>query len=74
MKKIVGIIGVAVLAIAMYTNTNNNEASNVSLSELATVNTADAENMPPSVAFAYCNMLYPYDFVLFSKCMSANGS
>lgn len=46
MKKIIGFLGVAVFALAMFFNTNSNNASNgnFSLSSLLTLNTANAES------------------------------
>lgn len=46
MKKLIGILGVAVIAMAMFLNTNNMNSSNgdLDLANLLTMNTANAED------------------------------
>lgn len=47
MKKIIGILGVAMIAAAMFLNTNtNNTGNNVDLASLLSINTANAECVP----------------------------
>lgn len=47
MKKIIGILGVAMIAAAMFLNTNtNNAGNNVDLASLLSINTANAECVP----------------------------
>lgn len=47
MKKILGILGVAMIAAAMFVNTNaNNAGNNVDLAGLLSINTANAECVP----------------------------
>jgi len=44
MKKLIGLLGVAVFAVAMFMNTNAiNNASDLNLENLTSMNTADAE-------------------------------
>ena len=44
MKKLIGLLGVAVFAVAMFINTNAiNNASDLNLENLTSMNTADAE-------------------------------
>ena len=44
MKKLIGILGIAVIATAMFFNTNTNHADNIDLSSLIAINMANAED------------------------------
>lgn len=50
MKKIIGILGILVIAIALFVNVNsmNNSSSDVSLASLIATNVANAEGSNPS--------------------------
>ncbi len=66
MKKLIGIFGIAIIAMTMFfsTNTVNSSNENFDLASLVSLNTADAE----------CNeWFWPYGCNAFSRC-SSNGS
>lgn len=44
MKKLIGMLGIAVIAMAMFFNTNTNHTDNVNLSSLIAINIAYAES------------------------------
>lgn len=44
MKKLIGIVGIAVMAMAMFFSTNTNHTDNVNLSSLIAINIANAES------------------------------
>lgn len=64
MKKIIGILGVALIVAAMFLNTNavNGSGSDTSLANLLTLNSANAECVPshydPSFNRGRCTMFY----------------
>lgn len=62
MKKIIGILGVAVIAATMFFNTNNvnGYSSDASLASLVTLNSANAQNSEGSGI--NCNSLCTYRF------------
>lgn len=67
MKKILGILGVAVIVAAMFLNTNavNGSSSDTSLANLLTLNSANAECIPndnPEFNTGRCSFGYGYCF------------
>ncbi len=72
MKKIVGILGVAVLAATMFMSTNNvNESGDISLSAVIGLSSANAEGC--TTVFARCDARYPSSYSHFSACMYGGG-
>jgi len=71
MKKVIGILSVAVFAIAMFMNTSVINNSDISLANLVSLNSAEAES--DIDCFDHCNSSYPNHYELFLACMDGCG-
>ncbi|MBG7630807.1 MAG: hypothetical protein IZT56_10270 [Bacteroidetes bacterium] len=54
MKKIIGILGVAVFAVTLFASTNVNSLKDIDLASLITMNTASAEFDPIASCNSWC--------------------
>lgn len=65
MKKIIGFIAITVIAITLFVEPNStNNNSTLSLSNLLTLNIANAECGPPPLCHAVCDANPLYDCIL----------
>jgi hypothetical protein len=74
MKKISGILGIVIVALAMFINTTNiniDSVSDITLASLIELPTANAEDCYE--AFIRCDDEYPHDYNLFMACMFGAG-
>ncbi|WP_147677884.1 hypothetical protein [Algibacter pacificus] len=71
MKKIIGVLGIALIAIAMFLNTNTINNSNLDLANLISLNTANAEDTLPGFGTASstaCTYSVPIETTYDSLC------